>query len=236
MFVLGYALRCILFAQEVGGIIGRVETEQGDPLQQITVRISDEKQNFRRETTADVQGNYRFLQLPIGLYQLETNALNYTSQRSDGIQVSPGVTVEVNLRLSPVQQVQSIGEVEAPGEEERNPNIFIAKIDLNALRDPLRRQGIDPVFIEFSAVKNFYGVDLGAPLRQILIVQPGEPRQEFHGSLYEAHQNSAANARPFFNVGPLRPSRRNPSRCCSGIRFRERQHSGSASGRARSIC
>ena len=175
VFVLGYALRCILFAQEVGGIIGRVETEQGDPLQQITVRVSDEKQNFRRETTADVQGNYRFLQLPIGLYQLETNAPNYTSERSDGIQVRPGATVEVNFRLSPVQQVQSIGKVEARGEEERNPNIFIARIDLNALRDPLRRQGIDPVFVEFSAVKNLYGVDLGAPLRQILIV-----RQDHH--------------------------------------------------------
>lgn len=193
----------------MGQIRGHVETEQGDRLQQATVTLFDEQLKILQNSTTDAQGIYSFSNIPAGSYHLETVAQGYRSQRKDGIRVRQEVLSQINFRLSPVQQTRSIEEAEARGEEERNPNIFIAKIDLNALRDPLTRQGIDPVFLEFSPLKNFYGADMGAPLRQIPIVQPGRPLQKFHGSLYEAHQNSAFNARPFFNVGPLRPSHSN---------------------------
>ena len=73
----------------------------------------------------------------------------------------------------------------------------------------MRRRGIESVFLRHSATENQFLNDMGAPMRQILFVQPREPLKQFHISLYEAHENSALNARPFFNVGSLRPSKRN---------------------------
>ena len=204
-----YTLGCFLFGQGTGQISGRVETEQGDPVQQATVVVFSEQLNLRQETTTTAQGSYSFSELPSGTYRVEAMAEGYNVEVRGEIDLSEARTPEVNFRLSPVQQVQDLREVEARGEEQRNPNIFIKKIDLNALRDPLRRQGVNPVFLEFSTVNNLYGADFGAPLRQLLIVRPSLISPELHGSIYEAHQNSAANARPFFNVGPLRPSRRN---------------------------
>ena len=50
---------------------------------------------------------------------------------------------------------------------------------------------------------------MGAPMRQIFFVRPESSRDVFHGSVYAIHQNSSLNARPFFNVGRLRSSKRN---------------------------
>ena len=50
---------------------------------------------------------------------------------------------------------------------------------------------------------------MGAPVREIFFVRPQDPRNRFRGSAYWAHQNSSLNARPFFNVGRLRSSKRN---------------------------
>ncbi len=198
------------FAQEkTSEIRGRVESEQGARIQRARVRVFSQEPAFDQETTTDADGTFSFWNLAAGTYQVEASAPGYAGQQKDGIQVQDGKTIEINFRLAAALQAQSLIEVEARGKEERNPNIFITKIDLNALRDSLRRWGASPVFLEFSAVKNLYAADLGAPLRQISTVRPAKLDQGFHGSIYEEHQNSALNARPFFNVGPLRPARRN---------------------------
>lgn len=198
------------FAQEKSGAIqGRVESEQGVRIQQARVRVFSQELAFDQETATDADGTFSFWNLAAGAYQVEASAPGYAGQQRVGILVQGGKTVEINFRLAAALQGQSLIEVEARGKEERNPNIFITKIDLNALRDSLRRWGASPVFLEFSAVKNLYAADLGAPLRQISIARPAKLDQGFHGSIYQEHQNSALNARPFFNVGPLRPARRN---------------------------
>src|SRR5262249_24476990 len=95
------------------------------------------------------------------------------------------------------------------GLEERNPNIFIYRIDLNDLRNLLTLfRGPSPTYIpEFPAEDDYFGAGYGAPL---LSFQPLHPRtllNDWHAEVSAAHQNSALNARNFFNVGPLLPSR-----------------------------
>jgi len=196
-----------LAQSDAGKISGYVEDGSGQPLSSATVVLAEVDGESRHETTSDTQGLYEFSSLPSGDYRLEVSASGHLGQARDPIRLEEGVAVEVNFRLQAMRT--TIREAEERGARERNPNIFIRKVDLNALRDPLRRRGIETVFLEPEATENQFLNDMGAPMRQILFVQPRGPIRQFHASLYGAHENSALNARPFFNVGPLRSSKRN---------------------------
>jgi len=84
-------------------------------------------------------------------------------------------------------------------------DIFIYRIDLNDLRNLLTLfRGPNPTYIPaFLAEDNYFGAEFGTPL---LSFQPLRSRQllaDWHASVSATHQNSALNARNFFNVGPL---------------------------------
>ncbi len=203
-----FASQPLVCAQtDQGKIRGRIETANGQPLPQAIVVLVNQEGDIRKETTADTRGAYGFFLLPNGSYGVEASLNGYITQARDEIQLSKGAEVEVDFRLE--AQRKTIREAEEEGAEERNPNIFIRRVDLNALRVAFVLRGIEPVFLQFGALENQHGTDMGAPLRQILFVKPKKTHNPFHASIYVAHQNSALNARPFFNVGPLRPSKRN---------------------------
>lgn len=188
-------------------INGYIENDNGQPILSATIVLTGVGSEFHLEATPNAQGFYTFSSFPSGSYRLEVKASGYLGQAREPIEPRQGTSIEVNFRLQPMKA--TIREAEERGAKERNPNIFIRKVDLNVLRDPLRRRGIESVFLRHSATENQFLNDMGAPMRQILFVQPREPLKQFHISLYEAHENSALNARPFFNVGSLRPSKRN---------------------------
>ncbi len=207
LLVLLLSLPQVVLAQAgQGQIEGRVESDSGQVPSQVRVTIEGPG-GFREDTVPDRKGYFRFSQLAGGTYRLESAAEGHVAQRREGVELQAGETVTINFRL--LQDRATLRELEQRGAEERNPNIFIRRIDNLPLHDPLAREGIEPVFVQFSATENRYGVDMGAPVREIFFVRPEDPRNRFHASLYAAHENSSLNARPFFNVGPLRSSKRN---------------------------
>jgi len=207
LLVLFLSLPQVVLAQEgQSQIRGRVESDSGQVPSQALVTIVG-PEDFRKDTVPDREGYYQFSQLTGGTYQLESAAEGHVTQRREGVELQAGETLTINFRL--LRERATLRELEERGAEQRNPNIFIRRIDNSALVDPLAREGIEPVFVQFSATENRYGVDMGAPVRQIFFVPPEGPRNRVHASLYAAHENSSLNARPFFNVGRLRSSKRN---------------------------
>jgi len=186
-------------------IQGEILGEAGGPIRQAMLVLVGQE-GVKRETVADDEGVYEFKFLPEDYYRLEVSADGYVSQIQEKIQLVGGALIQVDFRL--VLARTTFREAEERGSEERNPNIFIRRVDLNAIRYPLLLRGIESVFLEFDAAKNQYGSDMGVPIRQMLFVQPKVPIRQFHMSFYGAHENSTLNARPFFNVGPLRSSKR----------------------------
>jgi hypothetical protein len=95
------------------------------------------------------------------------------------------------------------------GLEERNPNIFIYRIDLNDLRNLLTLfRGPNPTYVpSFAAEDNYFGEEYGAPLLSFQPLRPRPLLMDWHASVSATHQISALNARNFFNAGPLLPSR-----------------------------
>jgi hypothetical protein len=91
----------------------------------------------------------------------------------------------------------------------RNENIQINLIDNNALNERLGRDGVQAQpFAEATAVRSDYMAPLGG-LGPNININTAEHKNEYHGDFYEMLQNSVFNARTFFQVGSVQPSRRN---------------------------
>jgi hypothetical protein len=186
-----------------GEIHGRVLNAQGGPVAGATVTVSaGEEPRAKAVTVAD--GSYTIPNLEPGVYTVTVSLANGQQPLRQEVAVgSEAVPARADFRFL------AAAAEEVAGLEERNPNIFVYRIDLNDLRNLLTLfRGPSPTYIpEFLAEDNYFGAEYGAPL---LSFQPLRLRmllRDWHTSVSATHQNSALNARNFFNAGPLLPSR-----------------------------
>lgn len=185
-------------------IHGRVVNAQGGPAPGATVTVSGKDQALRAKTVTGTDGTYSVLNLEPGLYTVAvTLGEGQQVLRQDVAVDNDGGLTQADFRFT------SAATTEVTGLEERNPNIFIYRIDLNDLRNLLTLfRGPSPTYIpEFRADDNYFGAQYGAPLLSFQPLRPRTLLRQWHGSASATHQNSALNARNFFNVGPLLPSR-----------------------------
>jgi outer membrane receptor protein involved in Fe transport len=88
----------VAFAQTTGRIEGRVTGENGDALPGVTVQISSPALQGERIAVTDAGGNFRFVALPVGTYNLRASLEGF------GIVEQPNINVQldrsVNLALT----------------------------------------------------------------------------------------------------------------------------------------
>ncbi|MEQ1946801.1 MAG: TonB-dependent receptor [Bryobacteraceae bacterium] len=120
-------------------------------------------------------------------------------------------------------------EVAVEGEEEgpkrsnavsgaalRNENVFAAKVDNAGAKADGQRLGGTYIIIPHAVVEtNFYATEYSQPTTELPVLARPPMANTWHGEIYETLQNSVFNARTFFQVGPVLPSRMNNY----GIRF-----------------
>ena len=157
------------------------------------------------QMAAPERGDYVFEDLPDGTYTVRALV------RETVVASIPDVVVplmdSVEISVSP-ESVEAFQQQQAEGAR-RNQNIQIDMVDTQALIESLDRQGaqVSPVG-EFSATRQNYAAEFGGVGPGPRIV--GSARQDtYHGELYGTHNNNWLNARTFFQVGPVLPSRRN---------------------------
>ncbi|GIU79711.1 MAG: hypothetical protein KatS3mg005_2949 [Bryobacteraceae bacterium] len=93
---------------------------------------------------------------------------------------------------------------------QRNENVIIYFIDTNAIKEANIRLGNRPTAVSsFSPESDYYAAEHGQPASESLPLRPAPQQQGWHGEAGFQHQNSVFNARTFFQVGPVQPSRRN---------------------------
>ena len=97
-----------LAAQDTyGGIEGRVETDDGDPLDEVQVTVSGPGLQLPRQVTTGRSGAFRFLALPVGTYDLTVRAVGRRPVAVAGVQVRLGMmTAAQVIRLAPAQAVE----------------------------------------------------------------------------------------------------------------------------------
>jgi hypothetical protein len=92
----------------------------------------------------------------------------------------------------------------------RNENIQVNRIDNEAIKEAGIRLGASTnIVAEAPAESTYYATEHGRPAGDTVFLRPAAAQPAWHAELSESHQNSIFNARTFFQVGPVKPSRRN---------------------------
>ncbi len=92
----------------------------------------------------------------------------------------------------------------------RNENVQVNRIDNDAIKEANIRLGNNVTILPEAPVEtNYYATEHGRPPGESPFLRPPAPPRGWHGEVNESHQNSVFNARTFFQVGDVQPSRRN---------------------------
>ncbi|MBA3972859.1 MAG: hypothetical protein C0504_01420 [Candidatus Solibacter sp.] len=93
---------------------------------------------------------------------------------------------------------------------QRNENVVVYMIDTNAIKEANVRVGATTTAVAEPRVESqHFGREHGQPATEILGLRPQAAPSAVHGEGTYWHQNSIFNARTFFQVGGVKPSRRN---------------------------
>jgi len=188
-----------------GQIQGRVTSAQGGAVAGVKVTVASPQGEPKGQVTTGADGSYSVAGLNPGSYTVTVSSTAATSTLSRQVVVAEGAEpVRADFQFQAAAASST-----AIAAEERNPNIFVYRIDLNDLRNRLTvGRGPDPTYTpQFSSDQNYFGAEYGAPLFSYEILRPRSLVRAWRSSLYALHQNSKLNARNFFNVGPLLASR-----------------------------
>ena len=177
----------------------------GESVDDLRLVIQDSAGEVVVQMAASEPGEYAFEDLPDGTYTVRA-LVRETVVASIADVVVP-LTESVEIDVSP-ESVEASQEQQAEGAR-RNQNIQINLVDTQALIESLDRQGaqVSPV-TEFSATRQNYAAEFGGVGPGPRIVR-SDRQDSYHGELYGTHNNSRLNARTFFQVGSVLPSRRN---------------------------
>src|SRR5579864_1219606 len=187
-----------------GEIQGLVLTAQGAPVAGAAVTVSANHEPPRAKVVTAADGSYAIPNLEPGFYTVTVSLANGQQVLRREVAVgSEAAPARADFRFT------AAAAEGVTGLEERNPNIFIYRIDLNDLRNLLSLfRGPSPTYTpEFLAEDNYFGAEYGAPLLTFEPLRPRALLRDWHAAVSATHQNSALNARNFFNAGPLLPSR-----------------------------
>jgi hypothetical protein len=92
----------------------------------------------------------------------------------------------------------------------RNENVAINPIDNNAIKEANTRIGTTTTLITEPRIESgYYATEFGRPAGASVALGPPPRPAPWHGEFFGSHQNSLLNARAFFQVGDVKPSRRN---------------------------
>lgn len=89
-------------------IKGRINDPNGAVLPNATVTATDTAKNFSRTTKSDENGEYRFLSIPPGTYQIKVEANGFTTQLKPEFQVTIGQTIDLDFAMQVGNQSETV--------------------------------------------------------------------------------------------------------------------------------
>lgn len=135
--------------KNTGDIHGTVTDQSGAVIPGCALTLTDQATGSVRKTTSDAQGDFSFLQLPVGTYTITTSKEGFktVSQRDLAVHVSTVVTTAVKL---PVGVVGEMVNVEAAGVELNTENGEVGGVMLSNQVSQLPLNGRN--FIELTTL------------------------------------------------------------------------------------
>ena len=178
-------------------------------VEDMTLVIVDSSGSIVDRQEAPTPGAYVFDDLADGSYTVRAMVENTVVASIADIDIPLTESVEINVDPESIAGSEEAQETPADRGARRNQNIQVNMVDNQALSEALGRQGVQvrPV-TEFSAVRGNYAAELGGIGRDPAIIRT-DRQSAYHGEIYETHNNNKLNARTFFQVGKVLPSRNN---------------------------
>ncbi len=106
------ALFAVAVLAQAGGstaeIKGRINDPNGAVLPDATVTATDTAKNTSRTTTSDENGEYRFLSIPPGTYQIKVEASGFTTQLKPAFQVTIGQIIDLDFTMQIGNQSETV--------------------------------------------------------------------------------------------------------------------------------
>src|SRR5688572_11342832 len=101
-----------LAQSSTGSISGVVTDERQSVLPGATVTVKNVDTGFTRTATSDGEGRYKFVNLPIGSYEVTVEAANFAKYLQTGIklEVNQDAVVDTTLKAGGVAEVVTVTE------------------------------------------------------------------------------------------------------------------------------
>jgi len=93
---------------QYGNIHGGVTDASGGQVPGVAVTLTSPALLVSQTATADAGGNYRFEQLPVGVYKIAATQPGFQQYVRDNIQISAGFSAEVNIQMAVGAQTQTV--------------------------------------------------------------------------------------------------------------------------------
>jgi Carboxypeptidase regulatory-like domain/TonB dependent receptor len=106
LFVFAAFISAQQLATNAGAINGKVTDQSGGAIPNVKVTLTG--QDITQVFTTNSAGDYRFPDIPIGLYSLTFEAPGFATFRRDQINVTLGFTATINVTMTPSTQQQTI--------------------------------------------------------------------------------------------------------------------------------
>ncbi|WP_316825054.1 TonB-dependent receptor [Pedobacter miscanthi] len=135
ILLLGILCACVIFTSaqnRLSSISGQIKSSSGEPIPGATIKIH--KTNYG--TITDQQGNFKFLNIPVGHYTLQVSAIGFKTQKKEINMVDGQATLSsFNLEES-AEQMETLNVIGRTANQEVNRQAFnVTSIDAKKLHN-----------------------------------------------------------------------------------------------------
>ena len=151
LLVVGAAFVSVLSAHGAS-ITGRITDTEGTPVPGAQINVREDHSDFSKAAVTQEDGSYFFDSLPPGVYAVTVRKSGFNPLVQENLTVGDGDgAVQLNLRLRSNRR-----QTVMSGAEELNPNVFVVKLDANAIVRQLYNRGSNPQLPrEFRSQDNY---------------------------------------------------------------------------------
>jgi hypothetical protein len=115
LFQLAFAIVCVLasfqssYAQSTfGTILGTVKDPSGSAVPMAAVTLTNAGTSAERSTVTDTSGNYQFVNVDAGMYQVKVEAAGFQATQSQNFPLDARATVRIDMDLKVASQATSV--------------------------------------------------------------------------------------------------------------------------------
>ena len=95
-------------AAVTGSVTGTVTDQTGSVIPFAKLTLTNTAQGFKNRTTSDGKGEFAFLSLPVGRYDLQAEAPGFKSQARPGLIVDLDAVLKVDMTLEVAEKVEAV--------------------------------------------------------------------------------------------------------------------------------